>query len=258
MTTTTEIAAVKTALQTIRIGAIQETEIRRSLGVIVSRVYALRGMSIEVEDLKFTIRELSQSVSERFPGLSIEEVNIALDKGVKGDYGEYFGLNVVTFLSWIKAYYESDLRIRVQDELQPKQIANVRTYTDEEIRAMSVNNAVSAYNSFIESGKMPMITAFSARIYDFLVSEGVIIDTAEKKRESIEKAKKVRAQEIAVDRQRKTYLLSNALEPLIRVIERQCTDKDVSVIGIAKALLLKDHFADFRTGKKDLSQALAR
>ena len=48
--------------------------------------------------------------SQLFSHLDTLEIRIILNAGVRGKFGEWYGLNPLTFYNWTSAYVESDQR----------------------------------------------------------------------------------------------------------------------------------------------------
>jgi hypothetical protein len=73
--------------------------------------------SAKEEIQKLTI-QLLNDLQSYFMGIRIGELNLCFSKGIRGDYGEYFGVNVVTFHKWLKSF-ESDLnRLQALDKIR--------------------------------------------------------------------------------------------------------------------------------------------
>jgi hypothetical protein len=68
------------------------------------------------DDPSYLLNEVTAAIMKRFPSMQIAEVPVAFANGIRGKYGEYFGLCVVSFEQFIQAYLESDDRVKlVQD-----------------------------------------------------------------------------------------------------------------------------------------------
>ena len=93
---------------------IDSTGIGKRISKMISTLCALKGHVMDGNDLTLISIGLTKDLKERFGGLTIEEVDIALNNGVRGDYGVYYGLNLITFLDWIKAYSVSNARINAK------------------------------------------------------------------------------------------------------------------------------------------------
>lgn len=69
------------------------------------------------EDPSYLVNEVTDSILARFPSMRIAEVRVAFANGIRGKYGEYFGLCVVSFEQFIQGYLESEDRVKlVQDK----------------------------------------------------------------------------------------------------------------------------------------------
>lgn len=249
---TTELATIKKALQGQALREYNPEEIRKPLAAYIARIYALRGQTATSEELRFMATELGRSVFERFPGLSLEEVGVSLDKGVKGDFGEYYGLSVVTFLDWVRAYQSSNVRIKAQEELAPPALPQQRTITEREFEIIRRENALRAFTRYKQERKRPFVPGISVGVYDTLDSRGILRYGKEEKLQALEKAKETRREEIISDRSRRTYTISKAIEKLGTVLDRELADKSPAIVWRAKELLLLRFFDSLIEAGKDL------
>jgi len=64
----------------------------------------------EMKKLTQILRDLLLSGYE-YRGITTGDLNLAFDKGVRGDYGKFYGLNLTTFNEWIKSYENEESRI---------------------------------------------------------------------------------------------------------------------------------------------------
>ena len=108
------------ALNDNRIMTCKQEAIKSSLTVMVSSVFTMAGQEMKEKDLAAIIREVSKDLQTRYKSLTLEEVKIALDNGVRGDYGQYMGINVVSINGWLKAYMNSDERKKAIRDKSPQ------------------------------------------------------------------------------------------------------------------------------------------
>lgn len=149
---TTDIDKIKAALKSPRIRDTKYSDLTNYLAKVIGFVFAIRSAEIEPNNIQYMTRELARAVLERFPGISIAELGIALDKGVKRDYGDYFGLNVVTFLDWVRAYfYSPERKIAVSEKnqlaLPPKTVP-----TEKEFEELRRRNTISMFEMYRHYG----------------------------------------------------------------------------------------------------------
>lgn len=76
----------------------------------VNMAYSLCGQKPDMETVAVTVNELYTRLMETYPHCTVEEVRTAIRNGVFDEYGEYFGLNVKTFVMFIRAYLFSEQR----------------------------------------------------------------------------------------------------------------------------------------------------
>jgi hypothetical protein len=67
-------------------------------------------------DLSYLVNAVTDSIIEKYPTLRIAEIPQAFAKGIRNNYGEYYGLCVVSFEKFITGYLESDERAKLVKE----------------------------------------------------------------------------------------------------------------------------------------------
>ena len=155
-------------------------EVYNPLVVLIAHLYLLRGQQVEAGDLRFQAGELEQELRSSYPWLSLEEVRIALDNGVKKKYGEYYGLNVITYLDWIKAYNESEARRKAKEEAERAKLPPPHVPTPEEIEENN-RRGILALQSLWEADSFFKWCPDPADDYAYLTSRGIISPTPEDK-----------------------------------------------------------------------------
>ena len=193
----TEIATtINQALDYPTIREQREEDIYKPIAMIIGRTYALCGQQVDKENLKFMARELGRSVSERFAGLTIPEIGIALDRGAKKDYGEYFGLNIVTFLDWCRAYTHSEARIKAMESKAIAALPEKVPPTPEEIEKKSRDSAIDCFERYASGKKHRFGWVFILEgVYDYLSEKSLLQIEPAKKWEFMEEAKRLEEQE---------------------------------------------------------------
>lgn len=72
----------------------------------INRSIADKGVNMDIEDMNYLKRTITKDILKDFPTLTLQDVSLCFSMGVRGNLGEYFGLNVVTFYGWLKRYKE--------------------------------------------------------------------------------------------------------------------------------------------------------
>lgn len=162
--------------------------IGRGVAKLISSLCALKGQVMNDEDIVIIANALRTDLKERYGGLTMEEVDIALNNGVRGDYGDYYGLNLITFLGWIKAYSMSNARLDAKKSCGVvKSLPPVSPVYEFEKMKMLCLRSFNLYTETKNVGYMYVT------IYQFLQKIGLISQTIEFKLSVIDqlKAKKL-------------------------------------------------------------------
>lgn len=107
-------------------GELKIEELKMSLIDIISKAAFNCGQSMNKEDLKANYQVLLNNLKQDYKYLTIKEIEIAFEKGSKGVYGEFFGLNQKTFYKWIDAYIHDEARRKASE----KQLKYLEELTD--------------------------------------------------------------------------------------------------------------------------------
>jgi hypothetical protein len=119
---------------------------------MLSQTYFTAGQKIDTPDLVALAGALYAEVKEYFPFLKIGELRIALQAGVRGSYGEYYGLNIKSIHGWIKAYQVSEVRSQKLRELK-KEIKPPKV-DKEKVRRDYWEHVLKQVKNFKETGKI--------------------------------------------------------------------------------------------------------
>jgi len=76
----------------------------------VNMAYGICGQKPDEATVMITVNELYSKLRETYPHCTMAEVRTAIRNGVYDEYGEYFGLNVRSFIMFIREYLFSEQR----------------------------------------------------------------------------------------------------------------------------------------------------
>lgn len=143
---------------------------------IVSSVTAscqMLGQSMQDGQASFIFSKLPDMIRDDFPAMRVSEIPIALRKGVMGEFGQFFGINVVSVIGFIKAYMASEQR--------SEQLRNVhkalpgRSAPDpEQIEKMETEMILMAFEKFKKDRRYE---DFGNHVYHKLDARGMITFT---------------------------------------------------------------------------------
>jgi len=78
--------------------------VAESIAIAVNRVIADKGINMEKDDIQYLKINITSDILRDFIGFSVEDVSLAFSMGVRGQLGEYFGINVSTLYQWLVKY----------------------------------------------------------------------------------------------------------------------------------------------------------
>lgn len=84
----------------------------------INRTIMDKGINLETKEINYIKTSVVDDIMREFPNLSLEDVKLAFYLGVRGEFGEYYGLNTITFYNWLK-HYKSQLLPKAYSEVYP-------------------------------------------------------------------------------------------------------------------------------------------
>jgi hypothetical protein len=72
----------------------------------INRSIADKGVNMTIEDMNYLKESVTDDIIKDFSTLTLQDITLCFSMGVRGNLGEYFGINVVTFYGWLKKYKE--------------------------------------------------------------------------------------------------------------------------------------------------------
>ena len=153
--------------------------------LIVLTIYR-NGQDIpSVDELKALTIDFEGIIVRHFPQTRTEELRIAFENGVIGNYGSFFGINTKTFAAWLRSFYFDDnRRATIGEMLRSKKIESEKLDENEVKRRME-----DAYrrrlDEFVRYGRC---SDYGNAVYNYLDSLGMIRFTASDKQKIYEQA----------------------------------------------------------------------
>lgn len=165
-----------TALNSKLIVDMQQTELKDRVIKTLAKTYIDCGKVIESKELMSLSNGVINEIKRYFINLKIDELDLCFQNGVRKQYGEYFGLNIVTFHQWIKSYMAEEKRAEALKIRSTPRIEPIKEYTEQDkirIRDEFMNYAKSTY---LKSGTFGLYEPSIADIYKILVDTNELID----------------------------------------------------------------------------------
>lgn len=170
---------IKSALSAPKISMALPYEIDGSISMAIDRAIFYLGLKTLQEDRDMIKINAIDDVKRHFKTLTISEIGIAIDNGVRGLYGPVIGLSPKDIFNWMSAYSKSDER-KINLEAVSKEMYAEPEPTDEEKAKLAWANLVNAWESYKANGTF---NDFGNSVYNSLLINEKINFTKEQRDE---------------------------------------------------------------------------
>lgn len=195
-----------------------------SLVEIIASTYLRAGQSADPMQLPVYAAEFYRRLMQEFPVATLEEIKAAMEEGIYGRYGDFFGLNTRTFILWVREYITSQERKAAQEEFyKAKRLRQAEIerpqywrpdYWTEEHIATWKTNTNTFYHYFCNND--PMYKAVPTQVYWLLRHQSLISITDERKEQLLQLAKENLRRGLLENRQRRSPIeIENMLKAIV-------------------------------------------
>jgi hypothetical protein len=88
-----------------KIGKIEDKNtVVNEIHAYVNKTIMDKGANYEPDEIKYIKQTVTDDIIRDFDTYTLEEVRLAFHYGVRGELGEYFGINPTTFYGWLKKF----------------------------------------------------------------------------------------------------------------------------------------------------------
>lgn len=91
----------------------------KSIHQSVNKAIADKGVNMDVKEINHLKLSITDDIIKDFPTLTLQDIVLCFNMGIRGNLGEYYGVNVVTLYGWLKKYKE---------EIIPKMVSEVKNF----------------------------------------------------------------------------------------------------------------------------------
>lgn len=155
------------------------------IGKLLWQTYVLVGFRMPDEkDVALLTAKLATDLRESYPFLTLPELSLCFELGVKGEYGDFMGINLRTLTAWLKAYKVSDLRYRAVVAREQSRNRKALPTVSEETREASERAFLNSVFHRYRDG-YPLDCLYPAYVYRRLTERGLICDDAATKWEAM-------------------------------------------------------------------------
>jgi len=147
---------------------------------LIAKTHLNCGQTSDLELVDSTINELCISLQKSHGLLSFQEIEIAYANGWQKHYGDFFGLNNLTYFGWVNAFANEEKRLRIKRQLleEKEKLTKKKTMNKLEIENFMRKAVLKCFAEFKNGVKI--FDAGNAK-YNFLTRRGLIQLTKERK-----------------------------------------------------------------------------
>lgn len=221
-----------------------KNEVSAQIDSIVNFTFAYKGHSPNSErEYEFITNALKEDVFLNFHNYTIEDIKLAFKLGVKGELGEYYGLNPKTFYDWLKSYklkYITPVTNNVIALIPKKEVPPPPKKEVDANNKIIISNLLQQYITTKEY----TFNDFGNVMYEFLFRLGIINLSKEEKSEIINQSRVQLKLELTerneeLSRLGKTYHKIDLKKAFQEIELESNRDYETQVIMLAKKNALK-------------------
>lgn len=211
-----------------------QSDLYNPLVGIIGKVFLMAGQEIGKTDLQALANAMSNTLCRKFTALTIQEVNIAMEKGVMKEYGKYFGLNIVTFNDWLLAYMDSSERLEaIEKQMKTNAIEAPKEPTTAELIQMKKETILYGLKVYQSHG---VYSRNPQHLYRYLEEFQLITLSPAEKKDLMVKANTTMDEEFKNLKTKKnvTKQLGDILDGMLN--PRFRTDKQIAIYAMQMAI----------------------
>lgn len=147
-----------------------------SVANIIAEVIQISGRKDITDADKFYLIKITQDeLLSEYRYLTGSEIRFAFNQGVRGRYGEYYHINLPTFIKWLDKYLDSSERqivVESRKTVTPvsNQLCEKNQVSERDMAELYRQRLDYLYSKFMETGKMPKCNANFASLNCILES----------------------------------------------------------------------------------------
>jgi uncharacterized protein (DUF433 family) len=227
----------------------------------INRSIADKGVNMLLEDLDYLKRSVTEDILKDFPTLTLQDVQLCFSMGVRGNLGEYFGMNVVTFYNWLKTYKEEIIPECVSEvvkNLPPAKIEQEEIIDYKKLDFDKIDNLCEVIIAHRENG-IYNFNDFGNIHYKFLHKFSFFDDLTEddinqlKEDAKNQVVREAKENNLSLLAQRKNYQLAD-INKLLDDIEMGAKDTESVINIVYLKLILKRFVMKFNALGKDIEE----
>jgi len=222
-----------------------EKKLKKEFLQLISELANTLNQSKSGEDKAMLTQGLVLEAINYFPNITIPEVRIALNCGIRGEYGQYFGLSIASFHNFIKSFLAEEKRqVAIKKQFEYEESIKEKPITEEDkqkLDAIFWEREAERLNDFIKTKALHI----ESPIMHFKIYEdaGKITLSIPEKWRMYNVAERSYESKLLAEIADGGFDVKEKRKALQRVKDKALTEVDKAAIkSLACYLSLKDHF----------------
>jgi hypothetical protein len=162
----------------------------KSIHTFINQTIMDKGVNMQPEEIQYLLQRVTDDIIRDYSHYTLEEIRLAFYYGVRGELGEYFGINPVTLYGWLKNF-KYELMPQANKAIQkflpkPKEAGADRS--QKEIDQSIAETIYDVYFRLVTEGQYDFYD-FGNVCYNLLDSLGIITFTNKEKIELLKESR---------------------------------------------------------------------
>lgn len=238
---------------------LEEDSARKIIKRIILTTIFESGFGVEENKTEILIASVIKDIERDFALFSIDDIEIAFREGVRGEYGKFMGLSVITFYNWLKFHKQKKMDVEDQKRRSIHELPEA-PLTDERriaLRKATLDAIGAKYERWKETGDFIMIDPGNV-MYKALKEMDLLSIPTETKQQALQEAMNIMvAEEQAkgagiVDPKKKERIKKEIAE----IYQGGDQVTDTLVYSLAMTICLKEQFKQWVEMEEDVALLL--
>jgi len=171
---TSPLAELRIALQGQKAINAQPSQLEYVLAQAMAKAFADMGLKADerADEINYLVKTMPAEVCRHLPGIKLTEIPLAINRGVLRAFGDFYGLNVATFMHFLSSHYHSSARAEaIRQQQTPALPAAPNQPSPAELAQMRRNRIITAFEQYKTTGGY---TDYGSLVFDMLNEMGKI------------------------------------------------------------------------------------
>lgn len=238
------------ALKDTKISAAKLSDLAETISSSIEQGIFYLGLNKNETDRGLLKVAVIEDCRNQFPSLTLSEISLAIKRGVRGEFGQVFGISPKDIFEWLAAFKKDAIRLEALKEISANDEIN-RTPTEEEKVLIAMNALATAWKTYKETGAY---IDYGNTIYNILDNNHKFSFTKEQKKDFMIRAKSRMLDYYAPEKHIGNDIKMKEMMKIYAQVKDE--DSNIRVIGEAKRLALEVFFKDLQASGKEILELI--